>query len=477
MQIGVLSSGRRYVLPDLTGDSRIWNFTIGPADASPLTLLHSAAATPGRYIAEMARRAAGGGAVTIVNPLLEAAPAEMRLVVSAAVHESPRATTLVIEDSAGRPLAYRLPADAARQRPVALLSGVDADADAALLGALTRTAVPTARLPLAFAFPASPEGFTLAAADADIYRWVARRATTELAAARDRDAVPYAVIMPFHAGDILFLLLALRRTELPVAALVVDRRYRDIVAAVAPHLACIEVDLAAGKSQAIDWDPALRQWVMQDRLPRGYLYAYCRPSRRYDNFPIHLIDQYAFACGAPALAPLPPSTAATVQKKPNRRVLVHVDGGWPMKIYPDAQLAGLIAALGEAGFAVTVLSGRSEERIHGQPNVRLRNLEHLRELLAGHDLLIGMDSFPAHYAAHVAGVPTLCLFASTQPPNSDAPPSVRYRALEAGLDCRPCRAVSQCPRFGGDVCRNFAAPDVVTAAAVTMWSAVYGEAL
>jgi len=90
-----------------------------------------------------------------------------------------------------------------------------------------------------------------------------------------------------------------------------------------------------------------------------------------------------------------------------------------------------------------------------------RDYAHFKALLQSHDLLVGMDSFPAHYAAHVCGLPTLCLFANTRPENSNAPGLADYVFLEQGLKCRPCDGVARCPLDGQDRCANFVSPERV----------------
>jgi ADP-heptose:LPS heptosyltransferase len=183
--------------------------------------------------------------------------------------------------------------------------------------------------------------------------------------------------------------------------------------------------------------------------------------RRYDRARYHLADQWRFSLSND----LHPLVAEQVEAPPparkamGRSVLLHFEGGWSLKIYPRAAQRELVQRLLDMGFAVTVASG--EDLGIACRKVRIGGVEHLKETLAAHAIFVGMDSFPTHYAVHVAKHPTLCLFASTQPQNSDAPPSAFYQALHRGLSCVPCSSATICPAFGGTECRNFTPPDEV----------------
>lgn len=463
---------------------RVWRhqvfpFALGAPSRSGLVITHSAAASPGRYIAEMARRAQEvepAPAVIVLNPQVALARLDLAHVVNAAARSGSRETALVVHDRHGRPLAYRLPARmiAGRTRELGFMSGVDAEADVTLLRALREGAVAAAAVGVVARAPEDRVAFSGIAEPAAAHVWATRRAAIEIALAQPLERIPTAAILPFHAGDILFLLLALRRSTPDVRAIVVQRRYAEIVGDVAPDLRCIELEI--GGENGVALEAALAAELMRDHLPRGFLYRYCRPSRRYNAWPVHLEDQYAFACAAvPPATSLLDAVAPSSRQPATRRVLLHFDAGWGLKVYPGAAQRDLVRRLRDAGFAVTV-AGRGAAAADEVGRIDIDGLARLREQLHRHDVLVGMDSFPAHYAAHVAGIPTLCLFGNTQPANSDAAGSERYRALEQGIECRPCWAQSQCPRYGGEECRNFVAPERVVAELLAMWSRVYGAA-
>jgi hypothetical protein len=131
-----------------------------------------------------------------------------------------------------------------------------------------------------------------------------------------------------------------------------------------------------------------------------------------------------------------------------------------MKIYPEEQQKRLIKLLLEQGYLVTVLA-KTDAQYASYRSVAFRSYPELLRLLSEQDFVIGMDSFPAHLAAHSLGLPTICLFSSTRPDNSNAPAGPYYAYLEKGLPCRPCYAMTRCPAYGGDQCRNFVSPEEV----------------
>lgn len=74
----------------------------------------------------------------------------------------------------------------------------------------------------------------------------------------------------------------------------------------------------------------------------------------------------------------------------------------------------------------------------------------LSELLGGLDLLIGVDSGPAHLAAAL-GVPVLVLFGPTSP-RRWGPIGAQHRSVSLELDCSPCSNTgsARCPRADRD---------------------------
>ncbi|MCC6143779.1 MAG: hypothetical protein IT368_08220 [Candidatus Hydrogenedentes bacterium] len=486
MLLGLLGKTATWTLNDPERRIEVVNFSIAPGPAtSSLHLLHAAAATPGRYLAEMCRRLMHSrtlARIAVCNPFLEFSTSELGLLAHSLMHTEQSINGLLIDDQAGMPVAYCLPRESSEMHIpfLSLLSCVDVELDVALLAALFGASPARLKLPLRYRPGIAADGFYGAPAALRTYRWVARQAIEKICSSekdRLRD-LRFAAIMPFNAGDVLFVVLAMRKAHGFCEALVVDRRYADIAAEAAPELELIKIDLKPRVVDGIaDWE-----WALLERLeagmPEGYVYSYCRPSRRYDRMPVHLIDQYAFGLGDACLgdsfrnSDLYPSTRRGQSEK---SVLLHFDGGWPMKIYPRRLQAELVSGLLAAGFRVTVLSDREGKYEVGVLRIGYTSLGELKSLILSSSLVVGMDSFPVHYAAHLLNVPTICLFASTQPANSDAKESARYRALHQGLPCTPCGGFSRCPRFGGPECRNFASPQAVCDAIAAMWCDVYGE--
>lgn len=481
MILGCLNRRQSVAVDDADGRVRIANFSLGPAGGDALLdLPHAAAATPGRYLAEMLRRlgdATPDRVVAACNPLVDFSANELGLLVHALRAAGAPREGFIVEDVAGLPLAYCLPrtVDAGCFRFLGLLSCVATEVDAALLAALSGQPPRRHALSIAVRPATGPDEFYITPAASRTYRGFAHQATQALQAAGpgDRAALRLAAVMPFNAGDVLFAALAWQRSQGHCSALVVDRRYAGIAREAAPDLELIVIDLQPHAVDGVlDWEWALAEYI-ESGLPAGHVYSYCRPSRRYDRQPVHLIDQYAFGMGDPCRSgsyrgSRPEPFAVVPRLGGPKTIFMHFDGGWPMKIYPLHWQRELVVRCLDAGCRIVCLTERSDQVDARVEQIRFSTLADLRAGLLESDLVIGMDSFPAHYATHVLGKPTLCLFSSTQPANSDAPPHAGYRALHQGLECTPCGTYSRCPRYGGDACWNFLSPDRVAEIAIAM---------
>jgi len=280
--------------------------------------------------------------------------------------------------------------------------------------------------------------------------------------------------MPHHAGDVLFFALAFNQIDTPCQRIAVNSAYADIVRTIAPDLDVFTVPTPqVNRGAAFAKGQTVRDYdyfeAYKDNVPHDSFYIYCRPSRNYNTTDFHLIDHFAFALGYSARA----QSELLIQKRPNPRrltdpqragvpakILLHFDAGWPLKIYPRKLQTELIDLLLKQNHRVTVLAAPGYD-YPGITSVKYVSLSAFDALARAHDVLVGMDSFPSHYGAHILGLPTICLFASTKPVNSNAPACAYYTDLEKGLDCRPCYAVSQCPVYGGTECQNFVPPQQV----------------
>jgi hypothetical protein len=474
----------------------IHNFTLSTDSLSFSELPDSAFSTPARYVAEMFRRLcsleeAGREATKFVfNPLFATSKLALLLVLVKLRALGSPDCLLVLTDKNGRLAGYLFPSwmKEGDSRFLALLSAINGEMDAELLQRAflsTAACISVEHLGLG---RAGHNGF-LYEENRSVYEWVARRAIEMLRACvtsdspsvarSQRDAIPFTGVMPYHAGDVLFFSIAFNHTRPHpyISRIVVNKAYQAIVVDNAPSLSPLTIDFPpANRDQDIrrmsDYTYFQR---FCDELPEDSFYSYYRASRLYSVPKFHLIDQFAFALGAhirsrsELLREKKPSPEVFVPKDSSapHRILLHFDGGWPLKVYPKELQEELIELLSAKGFAITVLASKIYE--HPKCDVTIfSGHEPFVELLRSHHLLVAMDSFPAHYAAHVLGLPTICLFASTRPENSDARPAVNYSYLEKGLPCRPCSGGTQCPLYGDSYCRNFVGPEPVVAEVTRM---------
>lgn len=487
MKLGVISDSR-YLVTDPGREWDLHSFTISPDALSFSKLFHSAFATPARYVQEIFLRlgaldeSEGHGAKFVFNPLFDSSRLDILLVLAALKEAPPFDGITLFTDKDGLPAGYLLPPwlDAEDARFLTLLSTVDGEVDATLCRLLFQTETQCLQVPRLTLSRSQHNGF-IYEENRDIYLWVAERAIALLRTKPSRSGIPFTAIMPHHAGDVLFFTLAFNWVRPPIDRIAVNRAYRDIVDDNATGLAVLPID-----APLINRSDEFRQGKVttegsyfhsiKDDLPEDSFYAYYRPSRDYNVSLFHLIDHFAFALGrhfcagenllarhmlGPTLFQPETPVGAPV------RILLHFDGGWPLKVYPKLQQERLINLLRAKGYAVMVLAGGDRD----YPNCAVTTFQgyaQFKALLQSQHLMVGMDSFPAHYAAHVLGLPTLCLFASTRPENSDAPRASNYVRLEEGLRCRPCYGIVRCPLYGVPHCRNFVSPETVAAVVVKM---------
>lgn len=487
MRLGVISDSH-YLVTDLVREWDLHSFTISPDVLSFSKLFHSAFSTPARYVQEIFLRLGTledgkkHSAKFVFNPLFDSGQLDILLVLAALKEAPPFNGITVLADRDGLPAGYLFPPqlDTEDARFLTLLSTVDAEIDANLCRLLFKSEVRCLPVPHLTLARTQHNGF-IYEENRYIYRWVAKRAIAVLRTKPSRVGIPFTAVMPHHAGDVLFFTLAFNQVRPPIHRIAVNKAYQDIVNDNAPGLAVLSIN-----APLINRSDEFRQGkvtsegayfhAIKDGLPEDSFYAYCRPSRDYNVSLFHLIDHFAFALGRRfyeeknLLARHMPSPHLFQPEAPADtpvRILLHFDGGWPLKVYPKPQQERLIELLRVKGYVVTILAGGDLN----YPNCTVATFQgyaQFKELLQSQYLMVGMDSFPAHYAAHVRGIPTICLFASTRPENSDAPSASNYVHLEEGLRCRPCYGIARCPLYGGADCRNFVSPDTVAATVVQM---------
>jgi len=494
MKLGIISD-THYLVTAPHGEYDLHSFTISPTSLSFSKIFHSAYATPARYVQEIFLRLCSlenVGQSTpkfIFNPLFDTGKLGLLLVLAAIKEASHFDGITIFTDKNSLPIGYLLPSCLLVKDAhfLTLLSTVDGETDSALCNLLFQIetqCLPATRLALARA----QHNDFIYEENRHIYRWVAERAIAILQTNQPRDTIPFTAVMPYHAGDVLFFALAFNYVHPPIARIAVNRAYRDIIDDNAPGLAVLPIDAPIiNRSDEFRQGKVTPEWVyfhsIKDALPGDSFYLYFRPSRDYNVSLFHLIDHFAFAQGRqfctdgyllsqhmlrPCL--FQPDTTANVPV----RILLHFDAGWPLKVYPQPQQEQLIDLLHAKGYAVTVLAGNRHE--HTKCSVTtFKDYTTFKALLQTQHLLVGMDSFPTHYAAHVLGLPTICLFASTRPENSDARPAPNYALLEEGLLCRPCYGIARCPMYRGSSCRNFVSPETVAATVQRMLENVQKE--
>lgn len=468
MIIGRITSDRPLTLSTASNKPCIlYNFalTSTPSGLSFERMPDSAYATPARYLLEMVRRVRERHPeerIMLINPLYDLDRIHFLKVIELLLTDCSAADNCVIADATGRPLAYVLDSSIT-DFTLSLVSTVNAALDSKLLSKLLGEQVPviTAKWRLG---TATLYNRFYSVANLDIYCWLTQHALAQLSQPRETWP-PFAAIMPYHAGDALFFALAATRTESAITQVAVCKDYIDIIKEHAPELTTIAIDLPPPFRNG--WNVSEEDYFLHHLnavLPKGNLYLYLRPSGDYNRTSFHLIDHFAFALGA---SPRHPDELVWSQSMPIERpthfparILLHFDAGWPMKIYPEGKQKLLIELLLAAGHSVTVLA-KCDEQYSDYRSVAFSNYLKLLELLREHDFVVGMDSFPAHLSTHGLGLPTICLFSSTRPENSNALSTSSYAYLENGLPCRPCYAMTRCPVYGGDECRNFVSPEEV----------------
>jgi hypothetical protein len=501
MKIGIINESN-FVLTDPETDSwAIHSFTISVSALSFSEIFDSAFATPARYVQEIFVRLCSleePGKETpkfILNPLFKTNQLNISLALEALRGISSLHEMAVLSDNEGLPAGYLFPAwlTSKDSRFLALLSTVHGATDAELLQRAFFAAtpcIPHSHLSLKWS---GHNGFQYEE-NRSIYRWVADRAIKMLdsrvkasdlhKATHQRDAISMTAVMPYHAGDLLFFIIAFNHIRPLVFRIVVNKAYEDIVAGNAPALAALPIDLPLlNRDEDFQRGNVTPDHAYFERfctqLPEDSFYGYYRSSRNYNVTKFHLIDHFIFALGGRLRSRTEllvsqktvPDVFALMPSAGPRKILLHFDGGWPLKIYGKDQQEQLIDLLCAKGYSVTVLAATQ----YDHPKCRIttfKGYEYLVELLRSHHLLVGMDSFPVHYAVHVLGLPTICLFASTRPENSNARPAPNYSSLEKGLRCRPCSAISRCPLYGDLYCRNFVDPGIVVTEVARMLDAV-----
>jgi ADP-heptose:LPS heptosyltransferase len=482
---------------------------ISPHKVSDEKLFYSSFATPGRYLMEMYTRIAGTSnndeGLLLFNPFFKFDPETTSIVVESI--DRRKSSFQIVADRSGTPLGYFFPVvlPESAVKYISLVSCMDAELDRNYLQTafLSETEVTTIRS-LSFSKKDADNGFNYNNNFDRIYAWITDSALKTLQKEYGlsslslnlksqhteqlivmRNAIPFTAIMPHHAGDVLFMSIAFNNIESHVTRVIVSDWYSDILRECSPHIEAVPLPLVPtlrhGSTKPDDeyfWDIVS---CFPESEQNSSFYYFWRSSREYRICDFHLIDHYAFAMGASFTDTdqfishrhkiahfLPP------KKGSSYRALLHFEGGWPLKTYQPEFQECVINLLHAKGFEITVLTSR-DNTSEKASFAKYKSLTQFKSLLGDHNILIGMDSFPIHYAAHVVGSPAICLFGNTKPVNSDATLSEYYSYLCNEMTCAGCFGFDSCPEYNNTYCKNFPDPEKIVLAATTMLRNLYGE--
>jgi hypothetical protein len=512
MKIGIIHEGCYTLEGECRDLHSLYNFSISSDELSFFRIFYSAFATPARYVMELLRRLnrvedGAGGGYFIFNPFLTPGADSVRQVLTEISAICEDEAPIVITDRANFPLGYYLPSSIQPEdgHLLTLLSTVDGILDQKLLNKLffsageSRSVNTMEHLSFGNGFMVNDDLFFIfawTAANAlsllerlfpdrkgePVLRSIDRGDGYQLRALRD--AIPFTAVMPHHAGDVLFYALAAKETASHVRNIAVNRRYVNILEKVVPGYRVQLIDPLPPNREGNIASDEQSFIIFAPDLPPFSFYYYCRQVRNYNISEFNLIDHFGFALGQSFYgrdelitqnAHDVPLFRPAINNQPPR-ILFHFDAGWGLKIYPEQYRQKLIRELLANGVYITVLG--TEDRDFGDyRSVKFTTLEEFEALLESHHLLVGSDSFPSHYAAHVKGLPTLCLFGPTKPANSDARLSGHYHYLEKGISCRPCIHTEFCHTLGKAWCNNFVPPELLLQELNVMLKTNYGISL
>lgn len=476
----------------ITG-SRIdaFDFRLSTGELSANAIFDSATSPPGRYLLEVGRRtvqaAPGCDAVVLSNPILPFSAATLAdLVLAGGTVPVPA----VICDQGGFPVAYALPRalfECDRDRFLNLLSATKRMVDGRLLEQLTGLTVVRPKVALRAIDPlplSSPQGF--------IFRdnpkaWATQcLKALELMERRPDDwaSLPLAAHHPNHAGDVMFFSLATRLNQrLDYGRQVVCAAYLDVFLDCGNLLDPVVLDMAPVSRDGTLSDAGYFLDSLDRLDPRVWdesFVVYTRFSKSYPVTPFNLIDHARFTLGE-SIAAFEDTlygrapVMATRSRRPVAplRVLLQLNGGWPLKTYPEKDRHVLVRALVELGCEVSVLD-LDDMAADGAQVVKAGSPASLRALLDDHHVFVSVDSFPLHYASQIVGHPTVALFGVTAPSNSDAPRGAGYRLPLPLMPCGGCGSYRLCPLTLQTYCGNYPRPDQVVAAVFELAAEIYG---
>ena len=281
-------------------------------------------------------------------------------------------------------------------------------------------------------------------------------------------------IATHHAGDVLLTALAIKQVPNKLTGVVTHESFAPIVRKILPDYDLITVSGPVPSRGNVNFkhhpyanDATYFDAEIVQHVPLDTSFVFLRHLRPYGVSSATLMAQIAFALNHNLEffnAYLPAarhnlSELDTIKSfYSGNKILLHFDGGWPLKVYPKKWQRVLIDLLVGTGFEVVVLA-ESDETL-GYTCKPFGSLHELTLDINRSDVIIGMDSFPCHYASLVLEKPTLCLFGPTSFNNLSHNKNC-YVALDCELPCSPCNEATHCNVFGGSECHNFVAPEII----------------
>ncbi len=471
------------------------NLRVSYETRNEVTLMHSLAATPARYIEAAVAKALSLGVKTdilVFNPQIQTEELLIQETLDRCLECASNTVCMVFTDLKDYPIAYLFPAalisdlNAIKLERIRFLSNSSSSLDASYLSTAfgERSQLVVIRIRCTLNSSAGFFNNQINECMKGIYNLTTLHATRAYSAVSLSDRPKKTIaVMPYHAGDLLFFLKAMEGVSHPFNCLLINCEFVDIAKKIAPKLELIPI-LECAPNRSLNADPDLTshgnleyryfQDIVYKYIPEDAAFYFFRPSRDYNLCKFHMIDQWKFSLTNDNF-PLINEISFNAPKLPlkSRSALLHFDGGWPLKIYPSNLQHRLISLLQQNGFEVKVISNGLLE--YNCPTIQFQGLNSLQDEILRHAVLIGMDSFPAHYSTYIINHPTICLFGSTHPSNSNAPKSNRYQFLSKSFDCAPCFHNNYCRRFYSDHCNNFIDPEEACAAVESMYKTCYGE--
>lgn len=493
--LGFLENLEAYVGP--LGKFRIERpYVLSCSKLSQSHLLDAFLAQPGRYVYEMIRRYRSTSPdvkkIIVFNPLLLSNSNTFREVL--ALTKAEGFFNGVFIGKGNIPLAYSFELDDSEDyRHLVLLSTWDGVLDASLLSRLYRTKFRSYELELS----EEPKwfeqnGFELGNSRLPMV-WCAKSAINTIESLNRnpnfnlnefrlmRNRIPIALVCTHHAGDILFMALAASSIKDAIFShVIVGSIYHPIAQKVTTKIIFegLDVPIPARTPgyQKPDWEHFLE---ISEQFAKDRFYVYGRGGRDYNRTDFHLIDQCRFVLGESVVdsshlyKQLPRRAILGgvpfgMSNKP-KKVVLHLGAGWSLKIYPEFMQRQLIGELQACGHQVVTLD--SPYYFSNIEQLKFNKLEDFEKLMHDTDIFIGMDSFPAHFSAHILGIPTIYLFSSTHPIHSDFAAQDNltfYPSLQKGMGCVPCYESTSCKLDGGTICSNFMDPLLVLDAVKTL---------